>query len=303
MSKIIKLTPEYLESYRSEFEDILKGKLTDGKIYFSKTLTSFTKRATVYFTSEAWTKMQALVRSFDKEVAWHGVAYRGEDEAKDEYYITDILVYPQEVSGATVEMDETKYDEWIRENVDDERFYNIGMQGHSHVDMQVSPSSVDINHQEIILQQLTDEMFYIFMIWNKSGKSYTKIYDLKKNILFENSDVDIVIQEDFIAEAKKMVTEKSYYAGKNHQSSYNDHAYKYEEGVYYYPGNNNKNKTTNGDNTEKKEEKVVGFKTSDDNKENKTRSTNKKRKGKKRKYEDKEYSHLGFSYEDYDIYM
>ena len=295
MSRIIRLTPEYLELCRTEFEDVLSGKFTDGKVYFSKTLESLTRKATVYFTSEAWTKMQALVRAFDKEVAWHGVAYRGEDENKDEYYITDILVYPQEVSGSTVEMNESKYDEWIRENAEDERFYNIGMQGHSHVDMQVSPSSVDINHQEIILQQLTDDMFYIFMIWNKSGKSYTKIYDLKKNIMFENADASMVIEEDFIKEAQKMVTEKSYYKG------YTGKGYEYKNGIYYYNGYNKKEDTK--ETTEKKDDKVIGFKASEDNKKSDTPIKSKNRKGKRRKTEKQQsYSHLDSAYDDYDYY-
>lgn len=211
MSKIIKLTPEHIAECTKEFQEKLNsGKFADGRISFSKTFGSTSRKAKLYFTELAWLKMQTLVREFDKEVAWHGVAKRGEDETKDEYYITDILVYPQEVSGASVEMDVAKYDEWIRDNFDDERFFHIGMQGHSHVKMQTNPSSVDLGHQEAILNQLTDDMFYIFVIWNKFDSKNIKIYDLAKNVLFETADVDVEVLGDFLKDAKDMVKEKTY---------------------------------------------------------------------------------------------
>lgn len=211
MSKVIKLTQEHIQECAKEFEEKLKnGKFPDGRISFTKTLGTISRKATLYFTEMAWLKMQTLIKEFEKEVAWHGVAKRGDDPKKDEYYITDILVYPQEVSGASVEMDVSEYDKWIRDNYDDNRFFHIAMQGHSHVNMGTSPSSVDLAHQEVILNQLTDNMFYIFVIWNKQGDKNIKIYDLAKNVLFETADVDVKIINDFLGEAKRMVRERVY---------------------------------------------------------------------------------------------
>lgn len=214
MSKMIKLTPECLAEIREDFELSLQGaKIADGKINYTKSFGYINRKATVYFTEMAWLKMQTLIREFDKEVAWHGIAYRSEDESKDEYYITDILVYPQEVTGATVNTDQEKYEMWLMTHEDDV-FNNIRMQGHSHVNMGTTPSGVDTTHQERILTQLEDDMFYIFMIWNKRGEKTIKIYDLAKNILFDGSDVTVQIKDDgtgmstFLAEAKKMVQDK-----------------------------------------------------------------------------------------------
>ena len=216
MSKMIKLTPEYRDEILRDFESSIQGaKIADGKISYTKTFGYINRKATVYFTEIAWMKMQTLIREFDNEVAWHGVAYRGDDETKDEYYITDILVYPQEVTGATVNTDQKKYEMWLMMH-DDEVFSNIRMQGHSHVNMQTTPSGVDTTHQEKILAQLEDDMFYIFMIWNKRGEKTIKIYDLAKNILFDGTDVAVAVQDDgigisaFLAEAKKMVQEKKH---------------------------------------------------------------------------------------------
>ena len=220
MAKIIKLGPECIDEVRRDFEEALKNlKLSDGKISFTKTLGTIQRRAKLNFTPLAWQKMSALVREFDKEVAWHGLAYRSEDPNADEYTITDILVYPQEVTGATVTTDQEKYQTWLMDHEDD-IFNNIRMQGHSHVNMAVSPSGVDTSLYDRILDQLDDTMFYIFLIWNKKGEKTIKIYDLAKNVLFETSDVDVGILGDgfdmdaFLKDAKAKVVTKSYDYGK-----------------------------------------------------------------------------------------
>lgn len=176
----------------------------------------------------AWEKMQLLVKEFDKEVAWHGIAERCEE--KDTYLISDILVYPQEVTGSTVTTDQSKYENWLMSH-DDEVFNNIRMQGHSHVNMAVSPSSVDLSLYERILDQLSSDMFYIFMIWNKRGEKTVKIYDLRENILFETADVTVTIKgmedmTEFLEEAKELVVTKTYNYG-----GYGTGAH-----PYHYPG-------------------------------------------------------------------
>ena len=214
MAKLIKIGPECLEEVRKEFEESLKNlKLSDGKISFTKTLGTIQSRADLNFTDIAWQKMQALVREFDKEVAWHGIAFRDEGPDKNAYTITDIIVYPQEVTGATVTTDQTKYQTWLMDH-DDDVFNNIRMQGHSHVNMSVSPSGVDTSLYDRILNQLDDTMFYIFLIWNKKGEKTVKIYDLAKNILFETSDVDVHIlgngfdMNAFLTDAREKVQTK-----------------------------------------------------------------------------------------------
>lgn len=268
MSRPIKMTQQYLDECRQDFEKALQlAKLADGKLNFTKTFTCGSHKAVVYFTPEAWAKMVMLVKEFDKEVAWHGVASRIDDDASvDEYLISDILVYPQSVTGATVEMDTEEYAQWIMDNIEDERFNEIHMQGHSHVNMGTTPSSVDLNHQEEILNMLDDEDFYIFMIWNKSFTSNTKVYDLKKNVLFENTDVTVKIiggSEDldaFMQAAKSMVKTKTYqpssYSGYGGYSGYGS---RYEPnknpGAPYNPLSTQTSKAK-GDEKEKKRTRI-----------------------------------------------
>lgn len=243
MSRPIKMTQKYLDECRQDFEKALQlAKLADGKLSFTKTFTCGSHKAVVYFTPEAWAKMVMLIKEFDKEVAWHGVASRI-DAATDEYLISDILVYPQSVTGATVEMDTEEYARWIMDNIEDERFNEIHMQGHSHVNMGTTPSSVDLNHQEEILNMLGNEDFYIFMIWNKSFSSNTRIYDLKKNVMFEDTDVTVKIAgnnedlEEFLKSAKEMVKTKTHqstngYGGYTGRSVYSGYSGGYSGNPY-----------------------------------------------------------------------
>ena len=155
-------------------------------------------------------KMVTLVMNFDKEVAWHGIAQRSEDPDKDEYIISDILVYSQKVTASTVETDQEEYETWLYE-LPDEVFNKVRMQGHSHVNMSTYPSGVDTTHQGKIMAQLDDDMFYIFMIWNKRLEKWIKIYDFAKNTMFENTDVDVKIindawgMDEFLKNVKVMI--------------------------------------------------------------------------------------------------
>lgn len=225
MSKIIKLTQEHLDEIRKEFDEMLKGvKLSDGKISYTKALGYVDRKAKLYFTERAYMKMLALVREFDKEVAWHGLARRGDDPEKNEYIIYDILVYPQEVTGGTVNTDQVEYQMWMYSH-DDETFQHIRMQGHSHVNMPTHPSAVDTAWYDEILSQLDDTMFYIFFILNKRNEKTIRIYDFAKNLQFETQDVEIEIIEDdtgieaFLRDAKKMVQEKKYTATTSTQKA------------------------------------------------------------------------------------
>lgn len=240
MSRPIYLTEELKRQALEEFSKSLASlKMSDGKVTYNKSFTyKGDDKAVVLFTPVAYAKMVGLIMSFDSEVAWHGVGHRvkGEDGV---YLIEDILVYPQTVSGSTVEMDTEAYAKWIMENDEDERFNNIIMQGHSHVNFSTTPSSVDTNHQESILDQLKDG-FYIFLIWNKKLEHNTKIYDLDTNTLYENADISYGITSEeydfagFIDEAKSRVVKKVVQPTYAYQGGYN-----YGDGAKYSGGSYN----------------------------------------------------------------
>ena len=295
MSKIIKMTSQNLDEIRKDFEEALRGvKLSDGKINFTKTFGSIQRKATLYFTELAYLKMLTLVREFDKEVAWHGIAKRHETE-EDAYVISDILVYPQEVTGATVNTDQEKYQMWLMSH-DDDVFNNIRMQGHSHVNMGTTPSTVDTSLYERILDQLDDTMFYIFLIWNKRNDKTIKIYDLAKNVLFETADVTLALLEDgtgmeqFIKTAKEMVQDKKYTP-----TTPTNYGKPYGYGGYYGTYGNQQN--TYG-NTQKKDETPKTTTPSSGSTVTNNSADKKKRKKKKQKSGTENRASGGHSYWD-----
>jgi len=207
---------------QDEFAELLADmKMSDGKISYSKAFKYEKATAILWLTPEAYSKTVMLVTGFSDEVAWHGTVARS---GKSEFIIEDIFVYPQEVTGSTVNTDQEAYTEWLYE-FDDATFNAIRMQGHSHVNMGVSPSGVDNGHREQILDQLDANMFYIFMIWNKRLETHTLIYDMENNILYEDDDITVKIAGDesleaFLADAEKKVQKKSSARGKAPAKSY-----------------------------------------------------------------------------------
>lgn len=218
MAKPIKLTDEIRRKMLVDFADKLaKARLDDGKISVSQEFVyeGDIDRIAVRFTTKAWIKTLSLVHGFDSEVAWHGVVERKDDTT---FVITDILVYPQVVTGVTANTDQEAYDAW-KMALDDDTYNHLHMQGHSHVRMSTTPSTVDLQYWSQIVTQMNDDQFYIFMIWNKDLECTVRVYDLPSNALYETKDVDIVLDDpdldisEFMASAKNAAKRSTVYAG------------------------------------------------------------------------------------------
>jgi len=201
------MTEKMKRKARKDFSVMLdEVKMTDGKLNYTMRYEYKDAVAIVWLTPEAYRKTLALVTGFSSEVAWHGTVTRS---ANNEFIVEDILVYPQEVTGSTVSTDQAAYTRWLYEQ-DEETFNRIRMQGHSHVNMGVNPSGVDNQHRAQILAQLESDMFYVFMVWNKSLHVHTLIYDMARNVLYEDDDIEVKLFGDegmdvFLADAKEKV--------------------------------------------------------------------------------------------------
>lgn len=113
MTRPINLTDEQKRDLVNEFLEKLNSEknMFDGKVNFSKTFKWTADEedvANVIFTPLAYAKMVKLLEGFETEVAWHGIAKR-DSEDDSIFWIEDILVYPQVVTGATVNTDQEKY--------------------------------------------------------------------------------------------------------------------------------------------------------------------------------------------------
>ncbi len=183
------ITPSINEnSLMNEFKKYLKDlKTSNGKVNFSMDLNKppkNTRKPVIRFTDVAYTKMWKLVTGFSTEVGWHGVVKKLDNYT---FLIEDIMVYPQVVTGATVQTDQEEYSNWLMGQPDDV-FNNIRFHGHSHVNMQTSPSGTDTTMYNSFLQALPKDDYYIFFIMNKSGSLYKLVYDYKRNLMFEGID-------------------------------------------------------------------------------------------------------------------
>lgn len=241
MSKPIYFTPQMKREVLAEFAKSLEVmNFMDGKIkyetsyYWPKDKDENGKEiedfVTVIFSKQAKEKQDLLVREFSTEVGWHGIVRRDEKDPKT-FWIDDIIVFPQKVTGATVTPDQKEYEMWLMQ-LPDEQFGHCRYHGHSHVNMATSPSGTDdafqLNtlkklrgdglqpeEQAKFLEQLGETAFYIFMIWNKRGESNVRVYDMMTNRYYTGSEVHVQTEDehnwaDFLAAAKSCVTSNTY---------------------------------------------------------------------------------------------
>jgi hypothetical protein len=142
---------------------------------------------TILYSPKAWLKMCELIEDCTVEIQWHGVVSRNEET--NTFYVEDILVFHQIVSGAGCDVDEEEYAKFLMALMMDPNFdYNkLRYHGHSHVNMQVYSSGVDDKYQSDMLPNIQD--YYIFAIGNKKGALVHFVYDTKNNRIFEPNDV------------------------------------------------------------------------------------------------------------------
>lgn len=211
--KPIKITEQNKEELLAQFKKYLNdAKLSDNTISFSTKLLENTvnaEKATIKISTKAYVKMLLYIRDTQTEIAWHGIVHKNNNE----YFISDVFLYPQKLSAATVNTDQAKYNEWI-ENLDDETYNHLKFQGHSHVNFGATPSGTDFAFYDSILQVLTKSDFYIFMIMNKSGSCTFLIYDLAQNIIYENNDINLILGDENENIFNTIELEKEYYCEK-----------------------------------------------------------------------------------------
>lgn len=196
MARPIRMTRDIQEACLQDFMKALSdARMTGAGFKYEKKFSyEGKKKATVLYTKEAWYKTIMLIETQPKEVGWHGICHRDESDPTT-FIVSDILVYPQAVTGATINPDPVEYTNWMN-GLDDDTFNHLRFHGHSHVYMQTSPSSVDMTFRSDRLSQLQEDEFYVFQIMNKRGEISSEVYDLANNILYDTGDVDTLVDCD-----------------------------------------------------------------------------------------------------------
>jgi len=292
MAKVIRLTPAEIDAVINEFKDKceeFKNSLRnsvgnkDIKFEFKKKCedTIVDGKAKIILTSKAWMKTKLLVDKFSTEVGWYYVADRGENE--NEYILSDVYVFPQEVTGATVRMDIGETQKWIFE-IPDEVYSRFRGHGHSHNSMGTTPSGQDIETRISTIETQPDDGFYVFLIWNKRYEVNLTVLDLAANIQFENKDCEFEVQDEdgylqLLDDAERYVKKSAPTTPKGTGGYYGNHGYK---GSYNTSSNNN---------AKPEEKKIVPINSQKDEKKDPP-------KEKKVVNADEDYDYLGDYYDD-----
>jgi len=187
--KALHVSDSFKADALEQFKTLLANyKPTDGALNFKidPIQQQDAQKMSVQMTSTAYLKMIALIQECSIEIAWHGLVERKDDHT---FLITDILCYPQEVTSSTVDAKEKEYMEWLMA-LDDDTVNKLHYQGHSHVNMGVSPSGRDTDNWQKLFQMCqSPEDFYIVCIANKSGATTWRVYDNKTGFFYEDKDV------------------------------------------------------------------------------------------------------------------
>lgn len=207
-----KITDEKHSELMKKFSDYLKSvSMTTNSFSFSYSAPDEKNKdkVMVTFTMKAYIKMRDLVDRYASEVGWFGFI----DKLSDlEYRITDICVYPQLVTGATVKETNEPWDDDMPIDQIRRRHFH----GHSHVNMMPSPSGTDINHRRDQMELVKSDSFYLFLITNKSCAWTAALFDLANNTVYDTDDIlldvdlgDGEMLSDFVEESRQRIKQQT----------------------------------------------------------------------------------------------
>ncbi len=193
----------------------------------------------IVIKNEALQKMRAYVASVTTEIS--GLGRAKFDQSTGIWYVDDVKIFEQEVSGAETEMNTEMIAKFITELVRaDENVEDWCVWWHSHADMGVFWSGTDTDYMNN--SRAGDVLLSI--VTNKKGEYKARI-DIHKYGIFQDNlplSIEMFSQEvldEVIAEVEQKVTKKVYpvvYHGKKHKKgkfTYNQKQFKqqYDEPV------------------------------------------------------------------------
>jgi len=160
--------------------------------YRIKEMIQSDEKIIVTFSHNAYKKMFLYVDECPYEIAMHGLIERTSDMS---FYIEDVFLFPQNVTGGSVNVDEGKYALWMAQTYNTpERMIKNRMHIHSHVNMHVAPSGTDEGYRDEQMQNICagSDSWYLFMIVNKRRLFTAELYDYKNMVVWETGDISIV---------------------------------------------------------------------------------------------------------------
>lgn len=161
----------------------------------------------IFISKKATNKMLIYIDECSKEVGWLGTV----EQHKDIYLIDDVMLFEQEVSSVTTDIDEGDLSKFASNKMEElgaeegsNLLNSVKMWGHSHVNMGVTPSSTDDKSMEMFGESGHD--FFIRLIANKKGVMKIDLFDYERGIVFYNLDFsEVATQEE--RELEKQIQE------------------------------------------------------------------------------------------------
>lgn len=136
---------------------------------------------TVFYAPTVWDQLWYIVAKCPKEVGWLGLVEPIYDGAH--YLITDLYVPEQTVSGTETDIDSDALAELAMELIDAGRDTSkLFYWGHSHVNMDVGPSSQD---EDQVDEYLEHNSVFIRGIYNKRGSSKVDVFDKNAGVVHQ----------------------------------------------------------------------------------------------------------------------
>ena len=139
-------------------------------------------------------KMKGYVEHCDSEIAWLGLV----EKDGTTYTIIDVDLMQQDVSAATAEIHEKGLQEYAERFIskgDYETLSKIRLWGHSHVNMDTTPSSTD----EKTFEEYGENCeYFIRIIANKKGKLTIDFVDMIEDLRFDNVPWEVEYPDDIV---------------------------------------------------------------------------------------------------------
>lgn len=217
--KKLRLTPEeweeMLKDISMKFHEDCNRNITnfeytkaDVNKFLNETIKKDIKKPTLLINSNVYTKMYELVKQSPIEIQWHMLVDR--DLETQEYLIYDVMLFPQTNSGTSTTTDQDEFAKWQTELIKDTTFpiEHLRGHGHSHVNMNVYSSGIDDAYQRDLITKVDNGDFYLFLVLNKKMDMYAILYDFAQQIIFETSDMNIQILDDYGIDIRKWCEEQ-----------------------------------------------------------------------------------------------
>ena len=136
---------------------------------------------------DSYDRISSIVELSPQEVSWLSHVTK-----EDNLYIIDsVHIVEQNVTSVETEMTTEGLSRFMQDTIKKRgvKYFNeIRCWGHSHVNMSVNPSGPDLRQ----IKKFKDNDYEIMLIFNKSHKLYSALYDFKNNMMYQNVPVSII---------------------------------------------------------------------------------------------------------------